>query len=316
MAAPAASAASVRSSTEQRGEQTTVVAPCRIGLGGSFGERRQVELGHATMEQLHVRQLVLAGAVHDRRHEVRQHGVGALPPDPVEQLERLLCVDRAVPVRQQVIADDVGEPRSQLVGRRTRRRSLRAAPPGPARVAPSRPNRRNSARGSTGRLAIGSGSGCTGRSRSLLGDAGDRLHDRQRAIVAFVVIDHRQAVGQRGDRSGPTRTRPVALRRRPPPRSARRDSRRRAAAARRRATPGRCSRARSHGAGSPAAAAAARSGRDRDSSTASVPSAPMSTRCVRTSSSPSTQRPSLTRNFQLCHAHVSRSPSSSPVVRP
>src|SRR5688572_25376525 len=47
-----------------------------------------------------------------------------------------------------------------------------------------------------------------------------------------------------------------------------------------------------------------------------VPSSATSTACVRTSSSPSTQWPSLTRNFQLCQAHVSSSPSRSPVVRP
>ena len=70
------------------------------------------------MNGLHVRQRVLAGSVDDRRHEVRQHRVGPLPAEQVEQLERLLGIDRAVAVRQQVIADDVGEPGGQL-GRRT-----------------------------------------------------------------------------------------------------------------------------------------------------------------------------------------------------
>ena len=46
----------------------------------------------------------------------------------------------------------------------------------------------------------GGGNGFTGAAALGLGDAGDRLHDRQRPLVALVEIDHRQAVD--GGRDG------------------------------------------------------------------------------------------------------------------
>ena len=41
-----------------------------------------------------------------------------------------------------------------------------------------------------------------------LGDAGDRLHDRQRPLVALVEVDHGQAIGGRGDRVAPAEVGP------------------------------------------------------------------------------------------------------------
>ena len=119
-------------------------------------------------ERPHVRQRVLAGAVDDRRHEVRQHGVGPLPAERVEQLERLLGVDRAVAVAQQVVADDGREPRPQLVGRPAG--VDRAADAAPAPAPAARPRRGGGTRRPASRPSSappGRAAALTGRSRSV-----------------------------------------------------------------------------------------------------------------------------------------------------
>ena len=154
-----------RSAAVDRVVQAAVVAPRRVGVDG--GERVEVDAGERLGERAHVRQRVLARAVDDRRHEVRQHRVGPLPAQPVEQLERLLGVDRAVAVAKQVIADDGGEPRPQLVG----------GPAGVDGAAEQRLRRLEllgldeaaelARRIGAERRSAGSGSGLTGRSRSV-----------------------------------------------------------------------------------------------------------------------------------------------------
>ena len=114
----------------------------------------------------------------------------------------------------------------------------------------------------------------------------------------------------------PIRTRPAARRRRPPPRSARRGWRCSAAAARRRAKPDRCSRSAIPRRMLSISCGRSTAGSGRLSVTLIAPSSPTVASWVRTFSSPSTHAPSDTRNFQLCQAHVSRSPSRSPCVRP
>ena len=165
-AAPAASAASVRSDPSSAASSRPSSSQCGSGDAAASASVVEVELGEAAMEQLHVRQLVLAGAVHDRRHEVRQHGVGPLPAQPLEQLERLLGVDRAVAVREQVIRHDVGEPRPDVARRRSPVRSRRAAPPARARAPRPRPAGGTRPAGRRAAPRSGSGSGLTGRSRS------------------------------------------------------------------------------------------------------------------------------------------------------
>lgn len=181
---------------EQAGGEPTVVGPrrCRV-------DRRQlgeVDLGEATHERAHVRQPVLARGVHDRRYEVGQHRRGACPADQVEQLERLLRVDRPVAVRQQVVGDDAGEPRAQVLGGAARlqrgeherlgRFELLRLDRGAERCGGvGRQRRRRAGERVHGAVALG------------LGDPGDALHDRQGALIALVEIDHRQAVGRRGD---------------------------------------------------------------------------------------------------------------------
>ena len=133
---------------------------------------------------------------------MRQHRVGALPAEPVEQLERLLRVDRAVAVRQEVIADHGGEPRPQLVG----------GPAGVDGAADQRLGRRELlGLDEAAELGAGVAAELGRRVRQLvdrpvaldLGDPGDALHDRQGPLVAVVEVDHRQAVGGRRDRVTP-----------------------------------------------------------------------------------------------------------------
>lgn len=81
-----------------------------------FGQCLEVDLREGFHERPHVREEVLPGSVDKRRHQVWQDGAGTLPAEQVEQLERLLRIDRAVPVREVVRADDAGEPRPQILG--------------------------------------------------------------------------------------------------------------------------------------------------------------------------------------------------------
>ena len=66
---------------EQRVEQRAVVLPI-VGRR-RLGQRCEVDAVQRLHERAHVRQLVLAGSVDDRRHQVREHRVGTVPPDPV-----------------------------------------------------------------------------------------------------------------------------------------------------------------------------------------------------------------------------------------
>ena len=150
---------------QERRQERAVVVPAVVDR--ERGECREIRAGERAHERPGVRQHVLAGAVDDGRHEVRQHGVGALPADELEQLERLLAVDRSVAVRQQVVADDRREPRLQICG----------AIPAVDRAADqclglfellgldSVCGTRRA--GSAGSCRAGSGSGLTGRSRSV-----------------------------------------------------------------------------------------------------------------------------------------------------
>ena len=111
-------------------------------------------------------------------------------PDAVTQLERLLHVDRTVPVAQVVVGDDTEEPATELVpvdphldGCAHERFGLGSVVPSPPRPACGTPMRvvpavagRELRRRTQGSTAL------------LLGDAGDGLHDGQRPSVAVVPV--------------------------------------------------------------------------------------------------------------------------------
>ena len=186
---------------EQGRHEAAVVAPRRVGV--DRGQGVEVEPAEGPHEGPHVGQRVFAGAVHDRRHEVGEHGVGAIPPQALEELERLLGVDRGVAVREVVVADDRREPPAQL-----------------GAVAPGLDGAEHQRLRRLHRLALDRGAERGGRvgrepaerwrqrvhrSAALgLGDPGDRLHDRQRPLVTLVELDHRQAVDGGGDGVAPT----------------------------------------------------------------------------------------------------------------
>ena len=104
-------------------------------------------------------------------------------------------------VAEVVVGDDADEPRPQLVGAqpgldRAAQQRLGVVGPvpalldqGPERVA-----------GSVGEGADGLGRGAQRSAALDLGDAGDRLDDRQGPLIALVAVDERQAVGGRGER--------------------------------------------------------------------------------------------------------------------
>ena len=188
---------------EQRRPQRSVVDP--PGHRFEVGERVQIDAAQRLHERPHVRQLVLAGAVDQRRHEVRQHRRRPIPAEHVEQLERLLGVDRPVPVRQVVIADDRGEPRAE-VGR------VVATLDGGEDQALGPPDLLGlDSDPEGGRRRVGLVTRCRqGVDRSVplgLGDPGDPLDDRQGALVPLVQVDHRQTVGGRGDGMAPAELR-------------------------------------------------------------------------------------------------------------
>ncbi|MEZ5294713.1 MAG: hypothetical protein R2697_00120 [Ilumatobacteraceae bacterium] len=133
---------------------------------------------------------------------MRQHRVGSVPADPVEQLERLLGVDRPVPIAEQVVADDVGEPRLQ-------RFAVGTVVDGGAEhglgtldaLAFDLPPELTAGVVRHGRQRVGERS--FGTTAFTLRNGGDRLDDRQRSVVALVLVDHAEAVGERGDRVPP-----------------------------------------------------------------------------------------------------------------
>ena len=73
---------------EEGHEEASVVAPAGVDVG--VGQRAEVGRRERPTERAHVRELVLAGPEHERRHEVWEHRGGAIPADQLQEFEGLL----------------------------------------------------------------------------------------------------------------------------------------------------------------------------------------------------------------------------------